>query len=48
MVVVLTIKEIRSVVVGLFDNLEGTHLYRLYICDTKFFSCAAYFNSAIA
>ena len=42
MVFILTIKEVRYLVVGLFDDLVGP----VYICEKKFFGCAAWINSA--
>ena len=45
MVVVFTIKKIRHVVFGPFDDLVCP--LRISICDIKFFGCAVCFHSAI-
>ena len=46
MVVILTIKRIRYVVVGLFDDLVVPSC--IFICDIKFFGCAVCLNLSIA
>ena len=46
MVVVLTVKEIRYLVVGTFNDLMGPFL--ICVFDIKFVGCAVYFNSAMA
>ena len=45
MVVVVTIKEMSSLLVGIFYDLWGP--FCIYICDMKFFGCTVCFNLAI-
>ena len=40
---ILTIKEMRYILVGLFDDLVGP----VYICEKKFFGCAVWINSSM-